>query len=41
MYAAVRRYEGVSDPREVVRIVNEGSLCPLSAKSQGLWITTW
>jgi hypothetical protein len=26
MYATVRRYEGVSDPSEVVRIVNEGFL---------------
>jgi hypothetical protein len=26
MYATVRRYEGVSDPSEVARIVNEGFL---------------
>jgi hypothetical protein len=26
MYATVRRYEGVSDPSEVVRLVNEGFL---------------
>jgi hypothetical protein len=26
MYATVRRYEGVSDPREVARLVNEGFL---------------
>jgi hypothetical protein len=26
MYATVRRYEGVSDPSEVARLVNEGFL---------------
>jgi hypothetical protein len=26
MYATVRRYEGVSDTREVARLVNEGFL---------------
>ena len=40
MYATVRRYEGVSDPSEVVRIVRMRAFCPLSAKSQALWITT-
>jgi hypothetical protein len=39
MYVTVRRYEGVTDPGEVAQLVNEGFL-PLSAKSQGSWITT-
>jgi hypothetical protein len=39
MYATVRRYESVSDPGEVVRIVNEGFL-PIIRETKGSWITT-
>jgi hypothetical protein len=34
MYATVRRYEGVSDPREVARLVNEGFL-PIISEMPG------
>ena len=34
MYATVRRYEGVSDPREVARLVNEGFL-PIIREIEG------
>jgi hypothetical protein len=39
MYATVRRYESVSDPSEVARIVNEGFL-PIIREIPGSWITT-
>ncbi len=41
MYATVRRYEGVTDPSEAGRLVDEGfiPLYPSSAKSQGSWLT--
>ena len=39
MYATVRRYEGVTDPSEAGRRVNEG-LCRLSANCQGSSLTT-
>jgi hypothetical protein len=34
MYATVRRYEGVSDPREVARLVNEGFI-PIISEMPG------
>jgi hypothetical protein len=34
MYATVRRYEGVSDPSEVARLVNEGFL-PIIREIEG------
>ena len=34
MYATVRRYEGVSDPSEVVRLVNEGFI-PIISEMPG------
>jgi hypothetical protein len=39
MYATVRRYEGVSDTREVARLVNEGFL-PIIREIEGFVVTT-
>ena len=40
MYAAVRRYEGVADPREAARLVNE-SFVPLISKIPGFVAYYW
>lgn len=40
MYAAVRRYEGVTDPPEVARIVKEGFV-PLLREIPGLVAFYW
>ncbi|MEU9749372.1 hypothetical protein [Streptomyces niveus] len=40
MYAAVRRYEGVSDPAEVARLVKEGFV-PLLRQIPGLVSFYW
>ncbi|MFH8572815.1 hypothetical protein [Streptomyces sp. NPDC017993] len=40
MYAAVRRYEGVTDPSEAGRIVNEGFV-PLMRQVPGLVAYYW
>ena len=39
MYATVQRYEGVSDPNEVVRISNEGFL-PITREIPG-FVDSW
>ena len=40
MYATVRRFEGVTDPREVARRVNEG-LVPLISQIPGFLAYSW
>ncbi|HEY4387993.1 MAG TPA: hypothetical protein VGN34_26385 [Ktedonobacteraceae bacterium] len=40
MYATVRRYEGVADPREVARQVNEGFV-PLISQIPGVLAYYW
>lgn len=40
MYAAVRRYEGVTDPAEVARLVNEGFV-PLVRHIRGFVAFYW
>jgi hypothetical protein len=40
MYAAVRRFEGVTDSQKVVQVAKEG-FCPSSAKCLDSWLTTW
>ncbi|MFJ5109478.1 hypothetical protein ACIQAD_02285 [Streptomyces sp. NPDC088551] len=40
MYAAVRRYEGVTDPAEVGRLVNEGFI-PLVRRIPGFVAFYW
>lgn len=40
MYATVRRFEGVTDPREVARRVNEG-LVPLISQIPGCLASSW
>ena len=40
MYATVRRYEGVTDPREAARRVNEGFV-PLISQVPGLLAYYW
>jgi hypothetical protein len=40
MYAAVRRYEGVTDPAEVARLVNEGFV-PLVRQIRGFVAFYW
>ena len=40
MYVAVRRYEGVTDPREAGRIVNEGFV-PLISEIRGFVAYYW
>ncbi|GJF21979.1 hypothetical protein AB0L50_18975 [Streptomyces flaveolus] len=40
MYAAVRRYEGVTDPAEAARLVNEGFL-PLLRQVSGFVAYYW
>jgi hypothetical protein len=40
MYATVRRFEGVTDPREVARRVNEG-LVPLISQIPGCLAYSW
>jgi hypothetical protein len=41
MYVAVRRYEGVSDPSEVARLVNEGFVPIISEMPGFSWVTPW
>jgi len=40
MYATVRRFEGVTDPREVARRVNEG-LVPVISQIPGFLAYSW
>jgi hypothetical protein len=40
MYVAVRRYEGVTDPKEAARLVDEGFVPIISDAGDGVMVST-